>query len=83
MTRKTATQAAEVELQKLLDRIVADSQKAEQLARQLYGHQGNIFAEADGGLFAMSGDADEGARARQAFIKLTAKGMHRLGVGAW
>ena len=83
MTRKADTQTAEVELQKLLDRIVAGSQKSEQLTRQLYGPQGNILAEADDGLFSMSADANEGARARQAFIKLTARGMHRLGVGAW
>ena len=83
MPRKSVVPATEAELQKLLNRIVADSRKAEQLAVQLYGPRGNIFAEAEGGLFAMSGDADEGIAARQAFIKLTGKGFHRLGVGAW
>lgn len=75
--------ATEASLQKLLDRIASDSVKAEKLAKELYGPKAFIFAEAEGTLQAMAGDSDNGTRARQKFIRLSATPYHRLGVGAW
>lgn len=47
---------------------------------------GWIFAEGDGGLHMMSGDADpdqDSISDRQEFIEFSAEKPHRLGVGAW
>ncbi|HEL5572178.1 TPA: hypothetical protein UOK25_000915 [Stenotrophomonas maltophilia] len=75
--------ATEAQLQRLLDRIAKDSRDASKIARQLYGPNAQIFAESAGGLHAMSDDSDGTARERQSYIKLEAKGIHMLGVGAW
>lgn len=75
--------STEKELQKIIDRMAADSRKAHELARKLYGEDAQLFAEAEGLLFVMDGDEDFGARARQAHIRLTAKGLFNCGVGAW
>lgn len=74
--------ASELDLQKLLDRISADSRKAHDLAQDLYGPDAFIFLESDN-LFAMDGDEDEGCVARQSHIRLTGKGLCKIGGGAW
>lgn len=73
----------EAQLQRLLDRMAKDSRDALKIARQLYGPNAQIFAESEGGLHAMSDDSGGTSRERQSFIKLEAKGIHMLGVGAW
>jgi len=72
----------EKELQKLLDRIASDARKAEAMAKELWGCEAHIFCETDN-LFAMDGDEDEGAIARQEHIRLTASGQCPIGGGAW
>lgn len=75
--------STEKELQKIIDRMAADSRKASDLAVKLYGPDAQLFAEADGRLFVMDGDEDSGGKARQAHIRLTAKGFFNCGIGAW
>ncbi|MBV4524340.1 hypothetical protein KVG88_30160 [Pseudomonas sp. SWRI74] len=72
----------EAELQQLIDKIVADSAVARQLAVELYGEEANLFEESNL-LFVMSGDCDGPPRERQKFIKLTASGYYWVGGGAW
>lgn len=73
----------EAQLQRLLDRIAKDSRDAAKIARELYGKNAQIYAEGDGSLVAMSDDCCGSSSERQSFIKLEAKGMHKLAVGAW
>lgn len=75
--------ATEQQLQRLLDRIAKDSRDAQRIARELYGSNAQIFAESEGSLVAMEDDCCGSPSARQSFIKLEAKGIHCLGVGAW
>ncbi|MEN5285565.1 hypothetical protein ABE494_06400 [Stenotrophomonas lactitubi] len=75
--------ATEAQLQRLLDRIAKDSCDARRIACELYGPNAQIYAEGEGSLVAMSDDCDGGAADRQSFIKLEAKGIHQLAVGAW
>jgi hypothetical protein len=72
----------EIALQKLLNRISSDSRKAHELAQELYGPDAFIFLESDN-LFAMDGDEDGGATARQSHIRLSGKGLCKIGGGAW
>jgi len=72
-------------LMRKLNQIVKLSQELDDEAKRRFS-EGWIFAEADGGLHFMSGDADvdrEGMSARHRFIQMSAKGIHRIGVGAW
>jgi len=74
--------STEKDLQKLIDRIAADSRKAESMAKALYGSRAQLFCESDE-LFAMDGDEDEGMSARMAHIRLHAKGSCPIGGGGW
>lgn len=75
--------AQEKDLQRLLNKIAKDSLRAQAMARELYGSQAQIFAQADGDLHAMSDDCDGPGRARQSFIRLSSKSHHAFGVGSW
>lgn len=83
MQRRGWEMATEAKLQALLDRISKDSRDAARLAKKLYGPNAQIFAESGGGLVALSDDCCGSSSERQSFIKLEAKGVHNLGVGAW
>lgn len=72
--------ATEEQLQKLLNKISADSRRAQKMARELYGPEAWIYAESEGGIYAMDGDD---LSRRQRFVKLQSTGSHGLGVGAW
>jgi hypothetical protein len=72
----------EGQLQALIDKIVADSAKARELAVELYGDNAHLFEESNV-LFVMNGDCDGPSRERQKFIKLTASGYYWVGGGAW
>lgn len=73
---------SEKELQKIINRMARDSQKAHELARKLYGDDAQLFAESEG-LYVMDGDEDSGGSKRQEHIKLTASTQWRCGGGAW
>jgi hypothetical protein len=72
----------EQQLQKIIDKMVADSTKAQALAEELYGENANLFEESNL-LHVMSGDCSGHPAERQKFIKLTAKGYYQVGGGAW
>jgi hypothetical protein len=73
---------SEQKLQRLLDRMALDSQKAHDLAHELYGPDAQLFAESEG-LYAMDGDEDAGGSKRQEHIRLAARHQWRCGGGAW
>lgn len=73
-------------VQSKLDQIARLSRELAEEAERRYGPDGNLFCEADGGLHLMDGDASgqfDTVADRQSHIKFTAKGVHRIGVGAW
>jgi hypothetical protein len=70
-------------IQKKLDQIVKLSNELHNEAVKRYGPEGNIFAEAEGKIFIMSGDVDGTASERQEFVKFVSNGYCLLGVGAW
>lgn len=51
--------------------------------KKKFGPKGFLFHEADGGVYAMSDDADGHARERQTFIKARSNGSAKWGAGAW
>jgi hypothetical protein len=72
-------------LKRKLNQMVKLSRDLDEEAKRRWP-EGWLFAEADGGLHIMSGDADpdrESMAARQKFIEFSAPGIHRIGVGAW
>lgn len=52
-------------------------------AQRRYGTTGNLFFEAEGTFYFMAGDADEGVKERQEFIRFSSKGYCHMGGGAW
>jgi hypothetical protein len=72
--------ATEAQLQKLIDKISADSKRAYQMAAELYGPDAQVFVESEGGIHVMDGDD---LYDRQRFVRLTSKGIHKFGMGAW
>lgn len=72
----------ENELQKIINRMARDSQKAHALAIELYGSEAQLFAESEG-LYVMDGDEDAGGKARQSHIKMQANTQWLCGGGAW
>lgn len=72
--------ATEAQLQKLIDKISADSRRAYQMAVEIYGPEAQVFAESEGSIYVMDGDD---LHDRQRFVKLYSNGIHKLGVGAW
>lgn len=70
------------DLQKLLNRMCKDSQKASEIAKELFGGEAHLFAE-DIGLYVMAGDCDGSAMARQKFIRMEANTHWVCGGGAW
>lgn len=70
-------------LQKLINKIVIDSQKAAALANEIFGEQAQLFLEAGGGLHVMNADCDGALAERQGCIELTADGFCQIGIGAW
>jgi hypothetical protein len=74
------------QMQETLDKIAELSVQLDAAVKKKYGRDAFIFAEAEGGIHIMKGDADPdrgNSTDRQKFIAMTAEGKHSLGVGAW
>jgi len=71
------------QIQKKLDQIQKLANELDDEAKARYGHSGNIFLDAEGGIHMMDGDEDEGIYERQSHIKFSCKGICRMGAGAW
>ena len=52
-------------------------------AKRRYGPEGNLFHEAEGGVYIMEGDCDGNAGERQEHIRHSASVIARWGSGAW
>jgi len=73
----------EAQLQRIIDKIVADTALAKKLAVELYGKEANLFEESSN-LYVMDGDSYDGlARERQKHIRMTANGVCYINGGAW
>jgi len=72
----------EKELQKIINRMARDSQKATAMAKELFGNDAQLFAEGSG-LFVMDGDEDASNQKRQEHIKMEANTHWSCGGGAW
>jgi hypothetical protein len=77
-------------LQRMLNKLAKDSVALEAAAREVFGPEAHVFAEAEGGLSIMVGDDTAETdnhrvtlTSRQKHIVMSAKTYHRLGVGAW
>lgn len=71
-----------VQLQKLIDKMAADSRKALEIAKSIYGDEAQLFCDTDC-LVVMDGDEDEGVIARTEHIRLHAQGLFPVGGGAF
>lgn len=72
----------EAQLQRIIDKIVADSARAQKLANELYGEKANLFEESSN-LYVMDGDSDGNASERHKHIRLHASGYCHINGGAW
>lgn len=70
------------QLQRLIDKMAADSRKALEMAKAVYGDEAQLFCDSDC-LVVMDGDEDEGVKARTAHVRLHAKGLFPVGGGAF
>lgn len=70
------------QLQKQIDKMAADSRKALEMAKAIYGPDAQLFCDSDC-LVVMDGDEDEGVAARTAHVRLHAKGLFPVGGGAF
>lgn len=72
----------EAQLQKLIDQIGKDAQKALKLAKEIHGDKAFLFCESDN-LFVMADDCDGSCRERQKFIRAESTNYCPIGGGAW
>lgn len=70
------------QLQRVIDKMAADSRKALEMAKAVYGADAQLFCDTDC-LVVMDGDEDEGVSARTAHVRLHAKGLFPVGGGAF
>lgn len=72
-------------LQQKIDEFVRLGNEIDAEIKKRYGREGFLFHEADGGVYAMSGDANGQDRMsdRQKFIKVWSTSNARWGAGAW
>lgn len=74
------------QMQEALDRIAALTDELDVAVKKKWGRDAFVFAEAEGGLHIMKGDAAPyrgNSSDRQKHVALSANGRHRLSVGAW
>jgi hypothetical protein len=70
-------------LQQKLNQFVKIGNELVDEAQRRYGRSGNLFTEAEGGVFIMDGDEDGSCVQRQTHIRESARGNARWGSGAW
>jgi len=77
-------------LQRMLNKLATDSVALDKAAKEVFGAEAHVFAEAEGSLCIMVGDdtAHSDNRmntldSRQKHIRMDAVSSHKLGVGAW
>lgn len=73
-------------IRRKMQQIVTLAAELDAEAKIRYGEGGWLFAEAEGGLYLMAGDADHNTGSisdRQKYIRFHCPGPWRLGVGAW
>lgn len=67
-----------------MDEFVRLGNEIDRAIKQQYGSQAWLFHEADGTMYAMSGDATDGSiSARKKFIKAQSDEIVKWGAGAW
>jgi hypothetical protein len=71
------------ELIKKMDEFVLLGNALDLEIKKQYGRQSFLFHEADGILYAMSGDSTGSPTARREFIKARSNKIVRWGAGAW
>lgn len=77
------------EAQKALNDLTVLANALDDYAKREYGSEGMLFFEAEGGFHIMDGDelgtsfSNPGASRRQEHIRLSARGICRMGAGAW
>lgn len=76
------TASNERHLQNLLDKIAVDARHILKVAKSVYGPDAQLFCDSDC-LVVMDGDEDEGIGARNAHVRLHAKGLFPVGGGAF
>ena len=70
-------------LQPKLNQFVKIGNELTEEARRRYGREGNLFHEAEGGVYIMEGDSDGNAGERQKHIRHSANHNATWGSGAW
>lgn len=73
----------DVTIQKKLDQLVKLSNELIEEAQKRYGQTGQLYYDAGGSFYLMSGDCLGTGKQRQEYIKFHSEKMCNLGAGAW